>query len=79
MATETPLPSIISESEAAMIAVDFPYVLLTKETGGSARGNINLTHPSPLPACYDTILTTAEEHLENTMYGAVKERLVATI
>lgn len=31
-----------------MIAADFPYVLLTKEIGCSARGDNYLTDPSPL-------------------------------
>lgn len=56
MATKSPLPSIISESEIAMIAADFPYALLTKEIGGSARGDNYLTDPSPLSACCDTTL-----------------------
>lgn len=56
MATKTPLPSITLEYEVAMIAGDFTYILLTKEIGSSARGDINLTHPSPLPACCDSTL-----------------------
>lgn len=51
MATKTPLSSITSGSVVAMIAADFPYVLLTKEIGGSARADINLTHPPSLLAC----------------------------
>lgn len=51
-AAETPLLPATSGAEAAMFAADFPSVLLAKETEGSARGDINLAHPSS--ACDDT-------------------------